>query len=356
MKIGLIIEDITKKGGTERALIKLSEILLENGNDVVIISVSGKNQTPYYNIDKKVEILFLGEEKIEKLNKVGKVFYYFNFLKKVKSLVKNEKIECIISGRHAISILLPFIKVKHKIACEHVPYYLIPKISRIARIIAYRFLNKLIVLTETEKNIYERKNFKNIIVIPNALTFKGEKISDLKNNLLLAVGRFEKEKDFHSLLIIFEKIVKNNKNWKLKIIGEGSLERELKELTQNLKIEKNVIFEKWTKNIEDEYRESSIYLMTSKFEGLPLVLLEAMSVGVPVIAYDCPTGPREIIKNGNNGYLIKNNDEEEFIEKLQILMYDSNIRNKMGENAKEYSNNYNAESVAKKWRALFSEL
>jgi len=119
-------------------------------------------------------------------------------------------------------------------------------------------------------------------------------------------------------------------------------------------ISDSIIFTPPTKQIEAKYLEASIYAMTSRFEAFPMVLIEAMSCGIPVIAYDCQCGPRAIISNNENGFLIENNNQEQFATHLENLIESSELRNKMGDKAKVSVQNYDIETIMSKWNDLLT--
>ena len=153
------------------------------------------------------------------------------------------------------------------------------------------------------------------------------------------------------------KIVINKRNdWVLKLVGEGEQKKVLIEQCKMLGIEKTVIFKETTKNMMEEYRNASMFLMTSRYEGLPMVLLEAISFGVPCVSFNCPHGPADIIKNGENGILVENESIEEFANAILKLIDDEDLRKKMGKAAIESSKDYLPERIMPQWIDLFNKL
>ena len=141
-----------------------------------------------------------------------------------------------------------------------------------------------------------------------------------KKNYLLCVGRLEKEKAFNCAIEGFAGIAKKFPDLRLKIVGQGSLEQELKQNAQEYGVGNRVDFEGFQKDIIPYYLHAKATVLTSLHEGFPNVLIESITLGTPVVSFDCPSGPRELIKDGVNGYLIKHNDVDDLKKKLFILM------------------------------------
>ena len=142
----------------------------------------------------------------------------------------------------------------------------------------------------------------------------------------------------------------------MEIYGTKSENCHLEQLALNLKITDAVRFYNPIKNIEEKYAEASILLMTSRTEGFGMVLLEAMVSGLPCVAYDCPVGPRSIIKNEENGFLIEDDNVDYFVQKLSLLMEDENLRKKLGTKAREIATDYDLDTIMKQWKNVFESL
>lgn len=145
-------------------------------------------------------------------------------------------------------------------------------------------------------------------------------------------------------------------DWHLDIFGQGPDEKMLNNLIKNNKLSNSVTIHSPSTNIFDEYSKSSILAMTSAYEGWGLVLTEAMSCGVPCVAYACKCGPKDIIKNGVNGFYVEQDNENEFVKDLLLLIRNETLRIEMGKNAFESSKQYNVEIIMEKWIALFNNL
>ena len=210
-----------------------------------------------------------------------------------------------------------------------------------------------IVQTEKAKEIFLRNNkHNNIAVIGNPVReFKGIEQDRLKEKIVLMVGRLIKSKHQDILIEIFAKI--NDPEWKLVLVGYDHLKQKnmdrLKKLAKDMGINDRVVFAGKQDNVEEFYYRSSIFAFTSSSEGFPNVIGEAMSAGLPVVAFDCIAGPSEMINNGENGYLVPLFDKEEFENRLSLLMKDEMLREKMGTNARESIKRFSKDIICERF-------
>ena len=193
-------------------------------------------------------------------------------------------------------------------------------------------------------------------VIYNFLDCIPRKNSNCKNKKIISVGRLEYQKGFDILIDVWKKVDEKHSDWVLEIYGEGSLRKELQDKIDSLNLTDSLILKGSEKNIQSKYLESSIYMMSSRYEGMPMVLLEAMSCGLPLVSFDCPCGPKDIIKDGENGFLVKFGNIEEMAKKINYLIENEDKRIDMGKKAKELSYNYLKEKIMNQWKELFENL
>ncbi|MCB0752639.1 MAG: glycosyltransferase, partial [Ignavibacteriae bacterium] len=179
-------------------------------------------------------------------------------------------------------------------------------------------------------------------VIPNPLSFNNNDVEfhDQREKIVLAVGNHGFQKGYDRLLKIWEKVISEHPDWKLNIFGKIDSEMKHLKLAEKLNITESINFFSPTKNIGKEYQKAAIYVMSSRSEGFGMVLIEAMSFGLPCIAFDCPHGPRDIISNGQNGFLIENGNIEEFSNAVSFFIKNEEIRLKMGLRAKKSVQRY----------------
>lgn len=361
-------------GGIEKQVTTLANELSKE-YEVEIISLydilSGES---FYQLDDKVKVKYIfnfGPNKdkikdalkkfklitlIKQLCKALKILYtkYFGLGK----IIKNLNIDILISSRIEFSK-----QIKRNdiitISQEHSFIDNEKYIKKVRK--SFKHIKYLIVMTKGAKEKYDEwlKNEKikpEVIVIPNIIKEnKSGKISNLNNRQIISVGRLEDVKDFYTLILVFSVIVKKYPNYILKIIGEGSMREKLEEQIKKCNLQKKVILTgRRTENeINNELIKSDVFVLTSKSESFSLVLCEAMNFGVPCIAFDVDVGPREIIQDGKNGFLIENRNVDLMIERLDELLYNISLRRFLGSNSYNVAKNYYSENIINKWKNIF---
>ena len=227
--------------------------------------------------------------------------------------------------------------------------YRLRKHERIAR-----KYDAFVVLTHEDAEAW--KGYDNLHVIHNMLSFESQETATCKEKRVIAVGRLDFQKKFDRLVDIWVLVNKECPEWKLDIFGQGIDKEKLQKQIHSLGLDKVIKINPPTKQIEREYQESSVFAMTSTYEGLPMTLLEAISYGLPCIAFSFPCGPRDIIEEGKSGYVIDEGDKEMFAKRLVELMRNDELRQEMGRNAKESSRKYSVDNIMGQWLALFSKM
>lgn len=356
--IVIVINNILLSGGTERATINFVNSIVKFGYKVTIISIFSNHSKPFFEIDNSVDIIHL------KLRyPTNFCFKMYNILEQFITLMKVlrpfGKGNIIIGTVHSVNIFLSVIKqfspFNKYIGCEHTNYDNASKFTIFFRKQLYSKLNALVVLTNSDMKKYLNAGINNVFVIPNQVSFSIDTTSDKKENLLLAIGRFSHEKGFDTLINVAKIIFEKEDNWKLLIIGDGPMKSDLSSLIKQNNLQDKVVLLPPQKNITEYYKKASIYLMTSRAEGFPMVLLEAKAFGLPIVAFDCPTGPAEIIKE-NDGFLIPIGDYSDFVSKTQLLMNRKDLRIDFGFNAKNNISDYEPGSISLKWIKLFERI
>lgn len=213
--------------------------------------------------------------------------------------------------------------------------------------------DKLIVLTEENKKEW---NSKNVMVLSNPLTFYPEESAALDGKKVLAVGKQSFQKGYDRLLVSWQKVHERYPDWHLEIYGKFDASQGLASLAERLGISGTVHFYEPVKNIQEQYLESSVYVMSSRFEGFGMVLIEAMACGVPCISFDCPFGPSDIIKNNEDGFLVENGNSALFADKIITLIEDETLRLQMGAAAKHNVQRFLPEVIIAQWDALFKTM
>lgn len=350
-KINIFLKDITESGGGERVCANLANAFCSD-YEVEIFSFYKSQPNPIYELNKKVKITYLSPYDLKNAKGFKKIFLksfcrYFLSLKIIFHFrQKNDEILLANDG-----YFVPFFKNK---ALKYLRIWHI-KAPKKKKMVFNRF-NTIIILSSKELEKW-KKWHKNIQVIPNFLPFISPKESDLSQKVVLSVGRMDKgdQKGFFRLIDIWDIVQKSKKykEWKLHIVGDGILKEEIQDKIKIKKLEKSIILKPFIKEIEKEYLKASIYALTSHFEGFPMILLESSNYGIPSVAFDINTGPSDIIENKKNGFLISNNNLSDFVEKIQNLMDDENLRKKMGQYAKEkVKNNFSEYIIVQNWKKI----
>ena len=217
----------------------------------------------------------------------------------------------------------------------------------------YNKVGLLTVPTTDDSKFYTSIGIKNVY-LPNPLSFYPDIISNLENKIVLSVGRFTNDKRHDLLIEIWSKTNGKNNGWKLHIVGKGENEDKIKSIIKDLKLEDSVILAPTTKNIEKVFLNSSVFVLTSRAEGFGLVLAEAMASGVPCVSFNCPSGPKDIINDGRNGFLIEVSNNDEFVKKLDELMYDEKTRKVFGMNSRIDIQKFNENAISEKITKLIA--
>ena len=218
-----------------------------------------------------------------------------------------------------------------------------------------------LVLVSDELQKFYAKELRNTscmsIMIPNSIDSLPDTMAPLKEKRLISVGRLSKEKGYLDLLRIYKKLSINHPDWTLDIIGDGPERDSLKDFIHKNHLEDKVTLHGFQgkEYIDKLLHKSSIYLMTSFTESFGIVLIEAMSHGIPCIAFDSAEGAREIITSGSNGFLIKNRNQDAMIRKIEDLMKNEKLRIKIGKQARESVHKYTSDVVGEEWFSLIEE-
>lgn len=349
-------------GGIGRVTAQKANYLANKGHEVSIITEIQGNDPFFYKMNNKIQHFDIGLERGK--NKIIKLFIR---KKRIKALLDRLSPNIVI-------YTYPIIPIKTKtpykgiLECHfnHDTYILKAKAfgtsiikaklqTKYQEYVASKF-RVLVVLTEQDKDLWKNSGISNTEVIPNMNSFETNETSTLDLKNIIAVGRLDAQKSFDRLIKILAKVIPNHKDWKLNIYGQGPDKEKYLNLINQLNLTENIIIHEPTKDIKAKYLESSILCFTSTFEGWGLVLTEAMTCGLPVVSYDTLCGPKDIIQNSFNGFLIPNGNEQEYIKSLIFLMDNKEQRKLIGKNAKESVDKYNVDSVMTKWENLFNHL
>lgn len=370
MRILYITDALAIWGGIERVLRDKANYLVDNYNyDIHIVTTDqGSHPIPYpmdarvtihdLNINHHDQYQYHGIKRLLKYKEKNRLFQ--NRLKKYIHEIKPDVIVCIRidSIRTIINAKgdIPLVCESHSMfyAYKHENTSVLNKLYYLLLRKSIRKADCIVTLTEGDAKDWQQYN-KNVRTIPNIVQLNpiGE-YSCLQSKKAIFVGRFSQQKDIGSLIEIWKEVHKLHPDWELCIYGEGELKNHYVEMAT--KANANISIYPPTSDIFLKYIESSMLIMTSRYEPFGLVLPEAMSCGLPVIAFNCPYGPADIIKNEENGFLIDNRDTHLYARKICQLIEDEKLRMELGHNAILSSQRYQADKIMPLWKQLFEQI
>lgn len=235
------------------------------------------------------------------------------------------------------------------------PKDLLDLLARRAYIKCLNGLDRFILLTQRDQANWQ-PTLHNTHVLPNPITLKSEQTSTCTPKTVLAIGRLHYQKSFDQLIEAWRLVHAQNPDWTLKIVGNGEEEAKIRNLIKTYQLEDVVSIVPPSIDVHQDYLNSSIYAMTSKAEGLPLVLIEAMHFGLPLVSYDCECGPSDLIEEGINGYLVPLGDYRLLAQRINHLIENPELRLKQGQAGRQRSFNYSIEAIMSQWLSLFNDL
>lgn len=354
-KICFLTSCIESTGGTERVSIMLANKLTELGYDVCFFNLIGSNKVNF-EINKKIKIYTLNLPPHSTKKNFFKIIY------SLRSCIKSNSISTIIDVDSILCVFSTIAKiglpVKH-ICWEHFNFNedLGVAFRGIGRILAARYADVVVTLTERDKEIWKEKLKvinTNMIAIPNPTPYENivnEPQQSFKT--VLSVGRLTYQKGFDYLIEAWALVCEKHRDWQLVIVGSGEDELQLKQKAQALNMESNIKFFGPTKEIDSFYRKASFYCMSSRFEGLPMVLLEAQAYGLPIVSFNCDTGPAEVVKQGYNGILVECFDTLKLADALnEMIAMNSKKYHEACLNSIHNIEKYALENIIFKWQEI----
>ena len=353
-KICFLIGNLNSSGGTERVTTLIANALAQRNFQVSILSLADGKQS-FFELEPDIKTYSLYPEKISfKKTFLGAVWLIRRFVtqNQIDTLVVVDSISCVFTVPALFGL-----KVKH-ICWEHFNFKvnLGVKYRDIGRKWAAKYCDYVVTLTKRDKELWEQgiKNIKaKIIPIANPSPFEvQENIPSLDYKTILCVGRLTYQKGFDLLITAWARVAQQVPDWKIVIVGSGEDEQMLKQMAKSLGVDDSIIFAGQQKNMSTFYRQASFFCMSSRFEGLPMVLLEAQSYGLPIIAFDCDTGPAEIICE-KSGILVENLNVQLLANQLLMMTKMSvNQYSSMSGSAILNSKSYYIDNIVHHWVSL----
>ena len=380
MKIAYILSSFIAKAGTERILSdKMNYLVKRYGYDITFITYEQGNHPMAFSLDKRIRVIDLNTRffPLYKLNPVRRVIAKSFQKRKLKS--KLHDVLSVVNPDFVVlttydfdkfgSILtLPYRFVIESHICitdvrqEFRQHNVILKLfGKYLDSIHFKIMNKadaLVSLTSADKTNWEKHVNIPIFVIPNLVTVYPNDIScySERSNRIICVGRLTRQKGFDYLIKAWAMISKKYPTWRIDIFGHGDMETTLNQIIIDYNLSNCTRINEPSENIYEEYETSSIFVLSSRYEGFGLVLVEAMSCGVPCISFDCPNGPAELITHGEDGLLVPLGDIEKLAESIEWMITHEEERLRMSNNARQKAKQYKAEVIMPQWVELFEKV
>ncbi|MDD6209463.1 MAG: glycosyltransferase family 4 protein [Bacteroidales bacterium] len=373
IKIIYIVPEVYIAGGLGRTLAIKANFLAEEGNyKVFIVTTNQRGKAPFYTFSPKITLIHLDLNyfEIENKNPLKKALGIYRqnkiFKKKIASVIENVQPDFLITPfYHYLSVLVSVKDKSKKILELHFPKERLFKytdsffkncIQKLYGVIQWHYIKKYdAIVTLTKSDTIGWGKIK-VVAIPNALPVQIEESSSLREKKVIAVGRLDAQKAFNLLLSAWGIVVKKCQDWTLNIYGDGDDYDKLSKQIIEEKIENSAFINKPVRDIYSKYLESSIFVLSSVHEGFGMVLIEAMSCGVPCVSFNCPHGPADIIRHEEDGLLVSERDIEALANGILYLIENEDIRKDMGRKAKQNVNRFSQENIMRIWMDFFDEL
>lgn len=358
-RILVFLNSMSPAGGIERVVANLTNSWSEKYEITILVKDKEKS---FYMLNENIKIESLNlplildmNNRIQRIYSVGcSILKTRKYLKEYLNTYNYDYIY-VTTPMNALEVFLTGKKNFDKLVIsEHGSKLAYNKLYKLIKYLIYPRAYRISVPTTMDTELYIKEGC-NAKYIPHISTFQAKSKNELNKKTIINIGRLTEDKQQLTLLRIWRSLVINNETngWCLKIIGKGEMESDLRDYIYKNKLSSSVEILSPTKDIEKVYKDASVFAFTSRYEGFGMVLLEAMSFGIPCISFNCPSGPRDIINNDVNGYLIECNNVDEYKEKLIKLINEDSTRTKMGNNAFNTVKEWNNNKILQEWDELF---
>lgn len=370
MKIVYCIAGTCHSGGMERVLANKANYLAKQGYEVLIVTTDQQGLPSFFPLDRRIRSLDLDVNYEENNGKsfLNKLLHYplkqYRHRKRLAAVLKREKPDVTISMFCNDAGFMTHIKDgSAKVLEIHFSKF---KRLQYGRRGLWRLadlwrskqdeklvkkFDKFVVLTEEDKGYWG--SLPNMTVIPNANTFVTDQTALLENEKVIAIGRYTYQKGFERLIEAWRMLSAQFPDWKLDIIGDGEEREALQNQIHAYGLENQIALLKPTRQIAQLYLDASLLVLSSRYEGLPMVLIEAQTFGLPIVAFQCKCGPKDVVADKETGFLVPEGDVEKLAKEMSALMKDEALRKEMGRKARLASLRYDENAIMRQWTDLF---
>lgn len=375
MKIVFCTNAICYAGGMERVTIAKANALAAIEGNEVWIAVTDNNFQPALPLDPKVHLKDLEIDYFENESSIfAPIARYLKGKKhrsKLQSFLNEIKPDICISVGWSEKYFLPHLKVSSKPKfireTHYIKHYRINSATSFISKMKAKYVewydyswkikayDKIVVETQEDRDTSWDANDDKVMAIHNPIISKPSAISDQTNKIVMACGRLAAVKNFSSLLDAWKIVEQKNPDWELRIWGDGVLKNNLQNKIDTLQL-KTAHLMGYSADVINKYSEASILALTSDFEGFSLAIVEAFAAGVPVASYSCPCGPKELVTNGVEGFLVNPGDHVALAERINYMIEHEDERKEMAKHAYEKSKGFELDAIASEWMALFRKL
>jgi len=354
INVCFLISALDHSGGTERVTTLIANSLANRGFNVCIMSSIG-GLSPFFELDHRINVISIFPESVSvKKNALGLISRIRKVLikEKIETLIVVDSINCVFTTIASIGLNINHICWEH----FNLNVNLGSSFRSLGRRMAVQWCDHIVTLTQRDKlNWCSRFKVKDMIhTINNPSTCQQQAHSpSLEMKTILCVGRLTEQKGFDLLIDSWSRIVHEFENWKIIIVGSGEDESLLQNMIDEYGLADSIVLKGQQNDVAPFYRSASFFCMSSRFEGLPMVLLEAQSYSLPIVAFDCDTGPAEIIEDNVNGYLVDYLNVDQLANSLKkMMLLDSLSYNRMSQNALENTIHFDLESILLRWEKI----
>lgn len=358
--IAILCSRLDLPGGIERAIVNTAGLFVSKGNKVTL-AILDETAEQFYGLDARVNIVLqsLSFGITSEGNIITRKIRLLTDILKLRKILRQINADIVIATEYPFSIaaLLTGIRKKSKlISWEHHHFFWLEKNQFWSRLynLAYPRFDNIVCLNNSEAVHY--KKIAPVSVIPNFVDNVSAERATGEAKIILSVGHLIPRKGIDMMMKVAAEILHRYPGWKWKLIGDGEMKQEVLQFIKSENLEDRFLLQAPSKEIEKEYRGASFFVLTSRFEAFPMVLLEAQSFGLPLVSFDCPSGPAEIIEDRRNGLLIKDGNVQSMISGIASLIGDENKRKEMAAGSFEFSKKFSSENIYVLWEELLEKM